>query len=108
MLAPEARRHTHSRHKTHSATEVLAARQENAETILKGLYYEVTTELCFPRPLTDYATDPHAQDLFSPLEAFACCPIIRPPREFQELAGSKAAIYQTVHDGELVFSRFLV
>ncbi len=30
-------------------------------------------------------------------------PIIRLPRAFRELAGSKAAIYQTVHDGKLAF-----
>ncbi len=30
-------------------------------------------------------------------------PIIRLPREFRDLAGSKAAIYQTVHDGKLAF-----
>ncbi len=30
-------------------------------------------------------------------------PIIRLPREFRELAGSKAAIYQTMRDGKLAF-----
>jgi hypothetical protein len=30
-------------------------------------------------------------------------PIIRPPREFRELAGSKADIYQTTHGGKLAF-----
>ncbi len=30
-------------------------------------------------------------------------PIIRLPRAFRELAGSKVAIYQTVHDGKLAF-----
>ena len=30
-------------------------------------------------------------------------PIIRLPREFRELAGSKADIYQTMHDGKLAF-----
>ncbi|MGZ4848885.1 MAG: hypothetical protein ACXV2D_05245 [Halobacteriota archaeon] len=30
-------------------------------------------------------------------------PIIRLPRVFRELAGSKAEIYQTVHDGKLAF-----
>ncbi len=30
-------------------------------------------------------------------------PIIRLPRAFHALAGSKAAIYQTVHDGKLAF-----
>jgi hypothetical protein len=30
-------------------------------------------------------------------------PIIRLPREYRELAGSKADIYQTVHDGKLAF-----
>ena len=30
-------------------------------------------------------------------------PIIRLPREYRELAGSKADIYQTTHDGKLAF-----
>ncbi|MGZ4942562.1 MAG: hypothetical protein ACXV5P_09780 [Halobacteriota archaeon] len=30
-------------------------------------------------------------------------PIIRLPRAFRGLAGSKAEIYQTVHDGKLAF-----
>ena len=30
-------------------------------------------------------------------------PIIRLPREFQELVGSKAGIYQTAYDGKLAF-----
>jgi len=30
-------------------------------------------------------------------------PIIRLPREYQELAGSKAEIYQTTHQGKLAF-----
>ncbi|MGZ7111915.1 MAG: hypothetical protein ACXVI1_10190 [Halobacteriota archaeon] len=30
-------------------------------------------------------------------------PIIRLPREFRELAGSKAEIYQTVHEGSVAF-----
>jgi hypothetical protein len=30
-------------------------------------------------------------------------PIIRLPREFRELAGSQAEIYQTVHNGKLAF-----
>ena len=30
-------------------------------------------------------------------------PIIRLPREFRELAGSKADIYQTTHEGKLAF-----
>ncbi len=30
-------------------------------------------------------------------------PIIRLPRAFRDVVGSKAAIYQTVHDGKLAF-----
>ncbi|MGZ4922279.1 MAG: hypothetical protein ACXV3U_08860 [Halobacteriota archaeon] len=30
-------------------------------------------------------------------------PIIRLPREFRELAGSRAEIYQTTHEGSLAF-----
>ena len=36
-------------------------------------------------------------------KASHACPIIRLPRAFRDLAGSKAEIYQTVHDGKLAF-----
>jgi hypothetical protein len=36
-------------------------------------------------------------------EAVGPHPIIRSPREFRELAGSNAAIYQTTHNGALAF-----
>jgi len=53
--------------------------------------------------LTDYANDLHAQDRLSPLEAFAQVSDHRLPREFQELAGSTAEIYQITHDVSFAF-----
>ncbi|MGA8071340.1 MAG: hypothetical protein WB946_07565 [Halobacteriota archaeon] len=50
-----------------------------------------------------YATDLHAQDKHSKLKAISCLPHYQLPREFRELTGTRAEIYQTSYDDGIAF-----